>query len=327
MLTDEILKKLSEGGYVSGEYLASELSVSRNAVWKAVNKLRSEGYVIDSCTNKGYILSDKPDVITKENICGYLKDKKNEYGFIILSEIDSTNRAALDEAAKGAVSGTVVIADTQTKGRGRLGRSFYSPSGSGIYMSVVLRPQIDLKLLPLVTAATGVAVANAVDKVAGVNCKIKWVNDIFLGGRKLCGILSQANIDMETGKAEAVVVGIGINVGLKSYSPELANIAVNLEEYTGKKFERSRIIAEVLNNMCDIEKQIISRSFIKEYRRRSNVIGSEVTVYTANGDYNAFAEDIDSDAKLIVKMPDGTVKKLDSGEVSVRTAKVEKDEK
>lgn len=317
MLKDEVLKKLSENEYVSGEQLATAIGVSRNSVWKAVNKLRAEGYLIDSSTNRGYILLERPDSVTQENIEKYLYEK-NFYKFIICDSVDSTNRAALDEAAKGASAGTVIIAESQSNGRGRLGRAFFSPRGSGIYMSVILRPKLDLNQLPLITACTGVAVSKAVDKVADVQSGIKWVNDVYLGGKKLCGILSQANIDMETGKAEAVVVGIGINTGKNAFSPGLSNIAVNIEDFTGVKISRSRLIAEVLNNMYDLESQIESGSFLDEYRKRSIVIGKKVMVHTVQSTYEATVTNINNNAELVVKLSDGTEKNLDSGEVSIR---------
>lgn len=183
-MKQKILDMLRDGDYVSGEWLAAQLGVSRNSVWKAVKRLRAQGYVIESKTNRGYILLDSPDVLREADICRHLGEDAAHFSIVLRDSLDSTNRLALELAAEGAPAGTVVIADSQTAGRGRLGRSFFSPPGTGIYLTMIFRPQTELSQLPLMTACVGVAVARAVDTVCGVETGIKWVNDLFLGQKK-----------------------------------------------------------------------------------------------------------------------------------------------
>ncbi|MBR1811830.1 MAG: biotin--[Clostridia bacterium] len=321
MLKEDILTCLRQGGYVSGEQLARRFAVSRNAVWKAVMHLRKEGYAIDSVTNRGYCLTAAPDILQIAELQSCLGAQAGLYEIFVYDRIDSTNREAMERAAAGAAAGTVILADTQTAGRGRLGRSFYSPPGTGIYMSVILRPDLPLSQLPLITACAGTAVAAAVDRLYGTDTGIKWVNDLYLGGKKFCGILSQASIDMERGTPEAVIIGIGINAAKGAFPDEIAEIAVSLEEAAGKRVRRAQLIGEILKNCADMEAQIRSRSFLAAYKRRSVLLGKEITVHAPDGIYTAVATDIDENAALLVTTADGSVKRVDSGEVSVRIFK------
>lgn len=320
MEQEKLLELLSEGTVISGEEIAGRLHVSRNSVWKAVNRLREAGYAIESGTNRGYRLLSSPDVLRAQDIERALGSLAGRYDIRVLAQTDSTNREAADAAANGAPDGTVVVADTQTAGQGRLGRSFFSPSGSGVYLSFVLRPELEPSELPLITACTGVAVARAVDALAGTQTGIKWVNDLFLDGKKLCGILSRASVDMESRRPEYVVVGIGVNVGRHAFPPELRSVAVSLEEVTGARIARARLIAEILKNCATLTDEVKSRSFLAEYRRRCIMLGRQVVVHTARGSYPAFAEAVDDNAALVVRTEDGVRHTVDSGEVSVKLA-------
>lgn len=178
----------NKGNSVSGGKLAEKLGVTRSAVWKAIKSLQDEGYSITAVTNKGYCLSEQNDILSAESIKPYLNKKNKNIDIKVFKTIDSTNTYAKTLAQNGAPQGTVVISEEQTAGRGRMGRSFYSPASTGIYMSIVLRPKLSLEDSLLITTSVAVAVSNAIEKIAYIDTKIKWVNDIYFGDKKLCGI-------------------------------------------------------------------------------------------------------------------------------------------
>ncbi|MDO4396216.1 MAG: biotin--[acetyl-CoA-carboxylase] ligase [Clostridia bacterium] len=221
----ELFEK-NKGSYFSGEEIAEKLGISRTAVWKAVQSLKNEGYKIEAVRNKGYSLATDTDILSAQGIEKYLRDAVgvgDEAGagrngnakvtLNVLSEVDSTNVVAREKATAGAPDGYTVVAGSQTKGRGRMGRAFYSPAGTGVYMSLVLRPknfspQNAVKL----TTMAAVAVCRAIEKVSGEKAEIKWVNDVYVRGKKVCGILREASFNLEDGSLEYAVLGIGINV-------------------------------------------------------------------------------------------------------------------
>ena len=217
-----VLRALGEarGASVSGEVLAQSLGVSRAAVWKAIKSLQGEGYRISAGTNRGYRLEEYPDLLTAEGISAMLPLELAQLDLRVFDEIDSTNLEAKRLAMTG-LSRCAVIADRQTAGRGRLGRSFYSPPGCGIYTSLLLRPRPDqLADVTLLTTAAGVAVCRALEKAAGVQAEIKWVNDLYLNGKKICGILTEGVTDFESGMIESIVIGYGVNFRDDAHLPE-----------------------------------------------------------------------------------------------------------
>lgn len=256
--------------------------------------------------------------LNENNIREYLptNDKRNIYVF---DSIDSTNNFAKKLAAEGEPHGTAVAAEMQTSGRGRLGRSFCSPSGGNIYMSVILRRDISIEKSMLITPCAAVAVADAIDSVCGTETKIKWVNDLFLGGRKICGILTEASLDCETKKLGYAVVGIGINLASirKSFPKELIESATSIEDETGKIPDRFRLIAEILRNLDEQIGKIEDVSFMDEYRRRSFLIGRHISVVKSDGERMAEAVGIDDSAGLVVRYDDKTVETLNSGEARI----------
>ena len=316
MLKDVILAYLTGGEYVSGEMIARQNNVTRNAVWNAVRQLRAQGYEIDSATNSGYRLVRQPDILDREEILSGLGVRAEEFDVILYDELDSTNCEAFGLARRGAPAGTVVIADRQTAGMGRLGRSFFSPPGCGIYMSLILRPQIPPAELPRLTSFSAVAVAQAVDRLYGMQTGIKWVNDLFLNGKKFCGILSQASFDMESGGPGIVVIGIGINVLRTQFPPELASVAGSLEELTGRRVSRSAIIPEILTRLYVAD--FVNSDYIDEYRQRSIILGKNITVNSIRDSYTAAAVEINDRAALIVRLEDGSLRTVETGDVSVR---------
>ena len=303
---------------ISGNELARRLGVSRSAVWKAIEQLRGEGYPVEAATNRGYWLAGGADVLSVAEIEHYRRSGEIGTPIELHSQINSTNIRAKELAAQGAPHGTVVIAGQQTLGRGRFGRAFYSPEGSGVYISFILRPQLPADRAVMLTSMSAVAVARAMERVADVQASIKWVNDVYLGPKKACGILCEAGLDFESGQMQYVISGIGVNVGFMDFPEELADKATSISNVCGKRISRSRFAAELINEMNALYPQLETGAFMEESRRRSNVIGREIEVLRGEERYPATAIDIDDEGSLVIRTGDGEVKTLHSGEISVR---------
>lgn len=240
----------------------------------------------------------------------------------VADEIASTSTALKQLGRQGAPEGVVLVADSQTGGRGRSGRSFFSPPGCGIYMSLLLCPDMLPQNAALLTAAAAVAVSRAIQNVCGVNSQIKWVNDIFVKGKKCCGILTEADIDPDTKKVSFAVVGIGINVmpPKEGFPREISNIAGSvLQAYD--ETVRPRLAAEVLNLFMQLYREGNTDSFLQEYRDRSMVIGQNINILKGDIITPAFAKGIDDNCNLVVTYPDGREEALSSGEISIRVTK------
>lgn len=304
-----VLKKLLEAGenYISGGELSRSLNISRNAVWKAVKSLESEGFVIESVTAKGYRLGNS-DVLMPELIPG-----RNA---VILKETDSTNNYAKKLAAKGEAAGTVVIAETQTGGKGRLGRKFESPKGSGLYMSMILRPKFDISLSPLITSAAAVAAAEAVEELCGCRVDIKWVNDLYVNGRKICGILTEASLSMEMNSLEYAVVGIGINTASHDFG-ELSSRVTDLESETGVRVNRCELCGKIADRLEYWLDNMENRLHLGEYRRREMLTGHMITASFGGKTITGKAVGIDENANLTVETENNETLVLTSGEASL----------
>lgn len=310
------------GEPVSGEAIGAALGISRAAVWKGINALREEGYPIEAITNKGYTLMGNRDYLSAEEITGLLEPTAAGYEIVVLDSVESTNRTAKELALKDPDHGIAVVANQQTAGRGRLGRSFYSPEDAGLYMSLLFRPTFDMSHAILVTTAASVAVVHAIESLCPVKLTIKWVNDIYLNDKKICGILTEALTNFETGGVDFVVLGIGVNCFDAEFPTEISAIAGNL----GGGFSRNRLAAEILNQWTLLLPDIEDRQFLEEYRRRSGLLGKEILVYPpgVQGESGVLAQalDIDRDGGLVVRYLDGPklglTETLSGGEVSVR---------
>ena len=309
----------ADGGYISGAAIAEKLGVSRNAVWKTVKALEADGFVIESVTSKGYRLSADSNRISADLIAPLLTTKEIGRNMQVFSEIGSTNTAAKKLASERVPDGTVIIADKQTEGRGRMGRSFESPSGTGIYMSLVLYPKFGLECAPLITSAAACAVAEAIDEVCGCDVSIKWVNDLYINGRKICGILTEASLGLEMKSLDHAVIGIGVNVRSvrNVFGEELGNIATSIEDETGVKADRNVLCGAMLNKLEHYLGMVESREFLNEYRRRELLTGNTITANVGGNTLTGMAMGIDDNANLIIKLPDGKLKKLSSGEASL----------
>lgn len=312
----------NKGNYISGAELAKELTVSRNAIWKAIKSLQSDGYNIYAVTNKGYCLSSDTDILSSQSISKYLNKADNLFSINVYKTINSTNSAIKELAINGEKEGTVIISEEQTEGRGRFGRKFHSPKGTGIYMSVLLRPQIHASQAFLITAATAVAVAEAIEAVSRKEAKIKWVNDIYCDYKKVCGILTEASFDFESGIIDYAVLGIGINVRTpkEGFSEEIKDIATGIfddEDFVSADI-RSNLIAEVLKRFWDYYTHIEDKSFLESYKSRSLLINKEINILSSKSSEKATVLEIDDECRLKVRMDDGSIRLLSSGEVSIR---------
>lgn len=239
---------------------------------------------------------------------------------IYFEELDSTNRYLKELEVKNARPGTVIIANRQSAGRGRLGRNFFSPEEKGIYMSILLRPDIPLERAVLITSMAAVAVARAIERVSGIEAKIKWVNDIFLNGKKVCGILTEAGIDAESGKFSYAVLGIGVNVGEMEFPEELRNIATSVTNECGFTVSKENLIDEILLELEKWHTTLYDGGFLEESRKRSILLGKEILVLdetAPGGSYPAKAVEINELGNLVIEK-NGEKKILNSGEVSIR---------
>jgi BirA family biotin operon repressor/biotin-[acetyl-CoA-carboxylase] ligase len=314
------LLEASRGLWTSGEALARQLGVSRTAVWKAVNALTAEGHLIDAVSRRGYRLAPESDLLSRASLLPHLNAPGHVHQVYIHDALDSTNTKTKELALAGHGHGTVVIADTQTGGRGRHGRSFASPPGAGLYISLLLKPDhMPLRNLTWITAIAALAVCDAVKLVTGRDSRIKWVNDVLLDGRKICGILTEAMTDLEGGGVEWLVVGIGINVLSSALPDELRPIAAGLYEDVAPGGTRSRLAASLINTFLAPHLWPDDRELRAAYKARQVVLGREITVHSLTGEaYPARAVDLDADGHLIVETAGGERKTLFSGEVSVR---------
>lgn len=323
MLKTEMLALLEEnkGEFVKGQVLADRLSVTRSAVWKAVMLLREDGYNIKAVTNKGYCLEESSDILSAQSIMPFLKGAAKDFRLDIRKSLPSTNTELKRLAADGEKEGLVLIANEQTAGRGRMGRSFFSPADSGIYMSLLLRPNTQSNTAVLLTSLVAVSVARAIEQVSRIKVGIKWVNDLFCGNKKLVGILTEGGIDMESGMLEYAVVGIGVNVFTHAFPDEIKGIASSVSaslEGDSTHFSRSLLAAQILNQIAADLPMLESRAHIAEYKARSVLIGRDIYVLKKGVQIPAVALDIDDNASLVVRYEDRSTETLFSNEVSIK---------
>lgn len=304
--------------HLSGQQLSSSLGMTRAAIWKAVEQLRDDGHVIEGISNRGYRLLSCPGLFDKK----VLEEKLPGHEIHLFDSLDSTNRFAKTLVSDGRVDKTLVVSTFQSGGRGRLGRRFESPKG-GIYLTLLLNPDCQLEDAMLVTSASAVATARAIEKVCHLTCSIKWVNDLFLDGKKVCGILTEGVLGVESGKISTLAVGIGINfcTDRKAFSSELGNIATSLFDGSDSipaDVDAHELVAVLVKELEMLAGQLPGRAFLSEYRSRSMVLGKEVSVQSGRYTYAALVEAIDDNAHLVVVDRQGNTKVLSSGEVSIR---------
>lgn len=317
----EILKMLRETeGYVSGQELCNKFGVSRTAIWKVINQLKEQGYVIDSVQNKGYHITKAPDVMTEEELQSCRKTKWAGQEIAYFDEIDSTNIKAKELAEQGYPNGTLVVADQQVSGRGRRGRSWESPSGTGIFMTLMLKPEINPNNASMLTLVAALAVAKAIKDVTGLDAQIKWPNDIVINGKKICGILTEMSAQFDY--INHIVIGIGINVHNEVFSDEIAHMASSLLlESQGKKFRRAEIIEKILEYFEEYYEIYLETEDLTaltgEYNRILVNMNKPVRVLDPKDEFEGKAMGITAKGELIVDTWESR-KLVSSGEVSVR---------
>ena len=316
MGTRQVLLKLLQdhpGVYLSGEELARQLGVSRTAVWKAIRALKDKGYGIEAVTNRGYCLSADTDVLDPEAIRGLLTGFSWELHPV--SSLASTNSALRELAGQGAPEGTVLIAASQSAGRGRMGRQFYSPEGTGLYMSLLLRPRelSPAESLQLTTMAAA-ALCMAIQQVTGLEPQIKWVNDLFLNGKKICGILTEGSFNLETGLLQDAVLGLGLNLypPREGFPPELKNIAGALLPKNRPDLKNT-LTAAFLNQFSEFYREKKFRKAAEIYRSRSLLTGRQVEIQGKTAE----VLDINDRCQLVVRYDDGSIQALSYGEVTI----------
>ena len=316
----DLLEK-NKGKYVSGGKIASFLGISRNSVWKAVKQLQDKGYEINAVTNKGYILTENNNLVSAQSIRKFIEDENVYIDF--RDSVTSTNTLLKKMAENGEKEGYVLLAKEQTEGRGRLGRSFSSQNETGVYFSILLRPDMNPSDALLITTCAAVAVAKAIENNTGKMTSIKWVNDIYMRDRKVCGILTEASFDMENGKLSYAVLGIGINIYFSEDS-----IPDDIKDIAGAVFDEkpdgdvvSKLVADVINIFMAEYRVIIGKHFLFDYCSRSYLDGKIINVIKPDGIKEAAALDIDDNFRLHVRYENGEDEYLSTGEVSTKVKK------
>lgn len=311
----------ARGRYLSGQELAQQLGVSRTAVWKAVAALRADGVPIEAVTNRGYRLCPEADILHGDAVTALLDPEVASALHIeVYDRLPGTNAALRGRAAEGAPEGLVLIAQAQSAGRGRSGRSFFSPPG-GLYMSLLVRPAFGARQAVLLTVMAAVAAARACESLCGAPIQIKWVNDLWKDRRKVCGILTEASLDVESGLLDYAIVGPGFNLipPADGWPSELQGIAGSLFAHTPPPGARARLAAAFLNEFWPLYRHGRKRDFLPEYRTRQALPGFHVEVCPGGGSpYGATVLDLDEECRLVVR-PDGSTDPvaLSSGEVRI----------
>ncbi len=317
----EILTMLRErGSYVSGQEICEHFGVSRTAVWKAVNQLKKEGYHIEAVQNRGYLLTEEGDVFSGLELESRMTTGWVGHPVLFYESIDSTNLRAKLAAENGAVQGTLLAADMQTAGRGRRGRSWISPPGTNVYYTLLLKPEYPADRVSAVTLVMALAVAEGICATCGLKADIKWPNDIVVGGKKVCGILTEMSVEQDY--IHYVVIGVGINVALQEFAPEVAQTATCLQQECGRKVSRSALVANIMKAFeRDYEiflKTLDMSGLLAEYNELLVNRGREVRVLDPKGEFTGTSAGINEKGELLVELADGTVVPVYAGEVSVR---------
>ncbi|SYX84555.1 biotin--[acetyl-CoA-carboxylase] ligase [Paenibacillus alvei] len=306
------------GEFISGEEISRRLDISRTAVWKQINRLRSKGYEFEAVPKLGYRLVQMPTQLDELSLLAKLKTSKLGHQLRIIARTESTQNDAAVWALEGAEDGAVIIAEEQTGGRGRQGKSFHSPAGKGIWMSLILRPQIPLQFTPQLTLLSAVALCRAMKRMSEVDLGIKWPNDILYEDKKVCGILTESSAEDE--RLVHVIAGVGISVNLEEhdYPEELRSKVTSLKIASGKEIDRASLVAECLFELEQLYKLYVEQGFAPIrtlWEAQSVTIGRSLSVTTPNGIVSGVAQGLDDSGALIVLGEDGCYRKIFSGDV------------
>ncbi|HCM89853.1 MULTISPECIES: biotin--[acetyl-CoA-carboxylase] ligase [Vagococcus] len=319
---DKVLAFLekNKGTYISGTKIAEAIEVSRNSVWKAIKQLELDGFEIDAITNKGYCLSENSDQLSAIGIIENISIPELNNQIIFYDVIDSTNKRAKELAAEGAIHGTLVVANEQTDGKGRYGRSFESPKNTGVYMSLIIRPQeLTYNEPTTVTAYAAVVVSNVIEELTGKKIGIKWVNDLFYNEKKICGILTEAVTDFESGQIEWIVLGIGLNISTSDtvFSEEVKQKAGSIFKENEISINRNKLVATLLEELLTAHKELSITDLMARYKEKSIVLNKNVMIQQGQESYKVKVIDIDDQGQLIIETQSGNRKKFSSGEIRI----------
>lgn len=323
MMEEEILQLLRKhpSAFHSGEEISRRLNVSRAAIWKRIRHLRALGYEIEASTRSGYRLIRSPDILSPPEIKPLLKTKWLGTTIHYFHTLDSTNSRAYELANRGAEEGEVVIAESQTKGKGRLGRNWYSPPNLNLYLSVILRPPIPPHQAPLITLMAAVATAEAIGNYPGLRPMIKWPNDLLLNGRKVAGLLNE--IKSETDRIDFVILGIGVNLNIvgRMFPKEIRAIATSLKEETGQPVSRKIFLASLLQELEKWYAVFIKRGgavILQSWREWAQIKGRHVKMTSFGETIEGIAIDVDSDGALMIETGRGERKKVVAGDIEYK---------
>jgi BirA family biotin operon repressor/biotin-[acetyl-CoA-carboxylase] ligase len=322
-MKSKIIRLLKKGGneFISGQDISKKLGVSRTAIWKYMNQIREDGYEIESISNRGYRLVSSPDILTFEEIGPYLNTKFIGRNIIHFNSIESTNSIAKKLGDSDEANGSVVISEEQTNGRGRLGRSWVSPSHKGIWMSIILKPNLSPVDAVNLTQTAAASVVKAAEEL-GIGTLVKWPNDIVINNKKICGILTEMNAELT--RINYVVVGIGINVnsGEDEFPEDIKNTATSLKIQMNAPISRQELTARILNNFEKLYSKFTDENNIEASiyicREKSAVIGKDIMIINREKSVEAHVLDIDNRGRLVVEYSDGSQEHIISGEVSIR---------
>lgn len=320
-MKEQVLHLLHDANdYISGEDISNRLGVSRTAIWKVMNQLKEQGYEIESITRKGYKLITSPDLLNKEELHYNLQTDFIGKEICTYKTLGSTNQEAKKLALEGLSDGAVIIANEQTAGKGRRGRFWVSPPGTGIWMSLLLRPDIQPQNASMITLVAGLAVCEVIDEITGLDVKIKWPNDIVLNGKKICGLLTEMNSEIDY--VNFIVVGIGINVNISEFPPELLSMATSLLIESGETYARKVLVKRTLERFekhykTYLETEDLS-TIIKAYNNHCVNVGREVRVMSKVKEMTGTVKEITPKGELILRDSEGEEHLITSGEVSVR---------
>ena len=319
-MKEEILLLLKNTqGFISGEEICKKFGVTRASIWKNIDQLKKQGYIIESSTRKGYRLLATPDVITKEELKSIIRTQVIGSDIEYYDQVDSTNNEAKKLARKGAKDGTLVVANCQTQGKGRLGRNWISPKDTGIWMSIILTPNIMPSQVSCMTLIAGLDMCQTINKTTGLTASIKWPNDIIVHSKKVCGILTEMSAEMQ--RINHIIIGIGVNVNTMHFDHTISH-ATSLMLEGQQKYERKMIIKEFLEEF-DKSYALYNQEcsfvpFLDRYRENCMTLGKEVKIMTNTDEYVAYAKDILADGSLLVETDTKEEKVIVAGEVSVR---------
>lgn len=319
-IKEKVLTFLEEnrGQHISGAKMAELLEVSRNAIWKSIKQLEKEGYQINAVTNKGYCLSEDSQQMSEIAIRGNLGVSFQKAPIYFYNLIDSTNKKAKELAIEGAEHGTLVIANEQSAGKGRYGRSFESPKDSGIYMSLILKPEeLSYNHPTLITSYAAVVVTNVIQEMTGKEVQIKWVNDLFYLNKKVCGILTEAVTDFESGTMEWIVLGIGINLLADDFSEEIKEKAGGIFEDQRMEINRNQLVGKLYEALLTSHQTMTETQMMTLYKEKSLVLNKEVILQQGQKEFRAIIKDIDNQGQLVIERTPGQLETFNSGEIRI----------